>query len=286
MLKATINDFVKKIYSSSNEVSKPKEQKIKLRNLLWVPLKELFVNFKEFFVLSLIFSFFMTIVSLLSNNSIICGITFSAQSITTCAAPNELSFLLFHIFRFIIITFYIKGYYNYVIEHQPMDFSKMFVPSWHDAKILSVLVFFIFINFVPAVSYYILLMREPNPDWIIESLYFTFISIGFVLPFLAILYYVIFAYIIEGKKCPSFKQISAAVFDNAGKIIISTLFTITIGLLVIIYYIGAIMPYTNHLSFIKVCLFEICYNVILLMIVALMTNYIFHLRNILFTKKE
>lgn len=285
MLKDTINEFIKKIYTN-NDAPKQNEQKIKLRNLLWSPLQMLFANIKEFSLLSLPFAFLMTFLALAFNNSITCEIALSAQNTVNCFSKNELFVLLFQILRLAIITYFIKAWYKYAIEHNQTGLAKIFTPTWQDAKIFFVLLFFIFINVLPAFSYFALLVREPNPNWIIESIYFLFVSIGFALPLLAILYYVILTYIIEGKRLPSLRQISAAVFSNVGKITISTLFTITIGLLIIIYYIGSITPYMQHLSHIKAALFEVFYNIVLLISVAIMTNYIFNLRDILFLSEE
>ena len=126
------------------------------------------------------------------------------------------------------------------------------------------------------------MVREPNPNWQIESLYFLFVSTGFVIPFLALLYYVVFSYVLEGEKCPPFKQMSAAIFDNSGKIMISTLFVITLGLLLIIYYISLIIPHALPVSNIKIIMFEIFYNITILVFAALMTNYLLNLRDTLF----
>ncbi|MBP5399370.1 MAG: hypothetical protein J6Y53_03020 [Alphaproteobacteria bacterium] len=162
----------------------------------------------------------------------------------------------------------------------------MFVPTWRDAKVFFSLIFIILINFVPSVSYYTLIKREPNPDWRIESLYFAFVSIGFIIPFIVLLYYVILPYIIAGKKLPPFKQMSSAVFNNTGKIMVSTLFTITLGLLLIVYYIATIVPYTGQISVTKAIMFEISYNIVILVFVTLITNYLFNLRNVLFPSEK
>lgn len=286
MLKDTITEFLRNVYSDTSAPAKPQDQKIKLWSLLSSPLKMLFSKSREFLLLSLPFALFMTALSMLLKNSLICGIDAYKQNIVACSPPTDIYFLLFEVLRLAAITFFIKLWYQSAIAKLRINWQKISFPKWHDVKIFLFMIFFIFINFVPVFSYYALLARVPNPDWIIESIYFSFVSVGFVVPFLAILYYVVMSYIIAGEKRPPFRKISAAVFDNAGKIIISTLFIITINLLLISSYIASITPYIANLSIIKAIIFEVFYNITLLIFAASMTNYIFSLRGALFLENQ
>ena len=282
MLKETISEFIKNVYSNNDKNQNPNLQKVKFGNLLWSPFKMLFINFQTFILVTLPFSFIIAALSLLLGNSILCDLN---KNILSCAAPTEWTFFLFQILRLIIITFFIKVWYKCAIAKQA-NLSDMFVPTWRDAKVFFSLIFIILINFVPSVSYYTLIKREPNPDWRIESLYFAFVSIGFIIPFIVLLYYVILPYIVAGKKLPPFKQMSSAVLNNTGKIMVSTLFTITLGLLLIVYYIATIVPYTGQISVTKAIMFEISYNIVILVFVTLITNYLFNLRNVLFPSEK
>ena len=270
---------------TEKEISQNK-QTIKLRWLIFSPFVMFYKNFKTFIFLSIPFAFFMTILALLLNNGIVCGVDyFQKQTVVSCAPFFSWTSLIFQIIRLLVIISYIRTWYNYAISKRDIHPSKLYIPGlWH-IKMLLILLFIVFLNILPSISYTELLFRVPNPNWLIESLYFAVISLGFFIPIIAILYYYVITYIIEETKFPPFGQMIAKAFDNATIIMISTLFITTCGLFVVAYYLGKITPLVTDLSIPTVIVVEVAYNIIILAFTTLVTNYMFNLRDNLFPKE-
>lgn len=269
-----------------NEQVSQNKQKIKLRWLIFSPLKMFYQNFKMFIFLSIPFAFIMTILSLLLHNNIMCGVDYlQKQTVVGCAPLLSWTTLAFQIIRLLIIISFIKGWYNYAISKQKINLSDLCVLDTWNIKIFFILLFVLFINILPSLSYVELMIRNPNPNWLIESMFFAVMFMGFFIPIIAILYYYTIAYAIDKTKLPPLGQISAKAFDNASIIMISTLFMITCGLFVVAYYFGRVTPLVTNLSIAKAITADIAYNIILLAFTALIINHLFNLRDNLFSKE-
>ena len=68
-----------------------------------------------------------------------------------------------------------------------MDYFKKNIGRF--LRFFGVLLAFLLINILPAFALYFMIVRVPNPIWQIEILYFVFMSLGFVIPFVLLRFY-------------------------------------------------------------------------------------------------
>lgn len=101
-------------------------------------------------------------------------------------------------------------------------------------KIYAVILVFLVINALPAFSSFALFIRTPNPNWLLELAYFTFISLGFVAPFVLMRFYGGFGAILEGQPT-SLGNFWILTRGYAYKIILSAAFFYT---LILVLFIG------------------------------------------------
>ena len=76
-------------------------------------------------------------------------------------------------------------------------------------------------NLIPLLSVLLLVFRVPNPNWKIELLYFTIVSIGFLFPFLLMRIYSLLALFLEGKNWKEFKKAWNKTQGYSMKIVLS-----------------------------------------------------------------
>lgn len=76
---------------------------------------------------------------------------------------------------------------------------------------------FFLLNLAPVLSFYLLLIREPNPDAAIEVAYFACVSVGFLVPFAVMRFYSLFGLAVEAVAClPGQRSGSSAAATRCG----------------------------------------------------------------------
>ncbi|MBR2299868.1 MAG: hypothetical protein IJ870_04770 [Alphaproteobacteria bacterium] len=123
-------------------------------------------------------------------------------------------------------------------------------------------------------SLYLLLVRNPNPVWQIELIYFSFVSLGFVLPFASLCFYSNLALLIENEPWCNFKQIYQKTRFKLSKIFFS--FAVVLGFCLLLF-----MSVNNSLKanifepfFVYNTISEYLFELTILLIFTLVLNFI------------
>lgn len=276
MIKERVRLLVEKVEQFSEEAPVKKEDKRKtsLTNLSLMPFGLLTHNLKSFFTLSSVFAPLMAIWAFAMHSSFICGFSdLAVKSPFACTAPNEALYITFILLRLLLIVVFLKSWFNVAIKKRPINKSELLLIKGQDWKLFAVFLTFVLINIAPLMSFLLLYYREPNPNWIIESLYFAVVSCGFLLPFLAICFYCIPAYILENRKIPSPVKIYAASIDNGLKLLISFVIVLLFSVLFVIYFSGFAQKLMSYNVVLYGILCELLYDIVLLSIFALFINF-------------
>ena len=276
MNKEMLADLTKKIDNIFNkkESSPIKYNNINLANLVFGAFGSLFRNFKSFLTIGCVFAPLIAFLSFATGNSFICG--FSSQSNLTslhCSAANVSSYITFLLLRFLIISVFLRAWYNLAVQKQNLNIKSLLLITNQDWKLFATIILFIIINILPLISFMFMTSRVPNPDWKIESIWFAVMSCGFIIPFLAIRFYSAPSFIISQTKLPAFGLFIKQSNNNGLKLLFSFAIIIMFCSLITTYYVTVfprILP-LNTLS--AAILGEIIYDFLLLAIAAILINY-------------
>ena len=276
MMKEKLFRWVEKIENAKTEVSMEKTQKNKmsLNNLSSLPFSILIRNWKPFFTMAAVFAPIMAVLSFSTHNSLICGLTGMIDNeVFKCTQPNQALYFAFALLRLLLIVVFLKSWYRAAVKKELVSVKDMLIINAQDWKLFAVFLVIGIINILPLISFVALIYREPNPDWIIESLYFAIVSCGFWLPFVMIRFYSVPAFVAEGQKIPSFKKMYNLTEDNGLKLLISFTIVILFNALFMLYFTifaNKIVPY--NLFWLGI-IGEVIYDVVLLAVMVIFMNY-------------
>lgn len=229
------------------------------------------------------FAFTLTIISFVFNNSIICSLPIAGlQKTFKCAPGVSVISAAYFLLKIFIISMFIRVWYNSVTSRKNIKISEFCLPRFVDIKIFFALIIFLSINILPVVSFWTLQAREPNPNWIIESLFFAFVSLGFIIPLITIAYYVLIAFVAKEQKFPSFGTINGTIFANITKIFFSTVIIMFLATYMVANCITTMLPYFSYNIYTATICAELIYNAITLVLIAFFENYIINLQQSLF----
>ncbi|MFI3241516.1 MAG: hypothetical protein R3Y43_03005 [Alphaproteobacteria bacterium] len=225
-------------------------------------------NLKDFFKVSLIFASVLTVVGYCLGATYACFYTEEASSFYYCS-PMGYGFFLYQIIKFFLFAVFIKNWVNLAFEKTGLDFK----PQKQDLKIFALIIAFSLICFLPFVSIYFLYIRVPNPDWTIELLYFSFVSIGFVIPFLSLRFLPIFGFLSLDKKLPPFKEIWNKIKGNHFKLVLFAFILILLFVFLLNSFNQSFLNIKESLNIFNVLLVDFIYNITLLLVLAIFINH-------------
>ena len=154
-------------------------------------------------------------------------------------------------------------------------------PQKTDIKAFLGLVGFILLNAVAGLSWYILLVRVPNPDWRIELVFFGFVSLGFFVPLVCLRLYSFMADLWGGKQLSSLWSIWQKSRGNNLRLVIS------IGILffVFAFSISAVIRrlsyYAEEANYMLAIIGEVLYSITILLVISFWVNNCAIQKNIL-----
>jgi hypothetical protein len=162
----------------------------------------------------------------------------------------------------------------------------MLLPKFTDIKILGVIAVLLAIFFIALVSAYFLIMRIPNPNWVIELLYFTAVSTGFIAPIIAAQFVLYVSFVANEDKLPKIKDVWLA---NKG-IKLPVFIGFSTVMLVCFMIVVSLLRYLTEVAtvgnwFVAIIV-EFLYTMVMLAIVAIYANYSSMQRKFLFERNS
>ena len=184
------------------------------------PWKIVFSNGRRFLFLGIIFSALLSLAAIAMGKAFVCNYAIYGSVNFYCKDGNTLSLFYFAI-KLLILAAFIYLWTNYGSDKLTEKKSAA-----KQIGLISAILLTIFIAILcPLISFMVLSERVPNPDWRIEAAFFTFVSVGFLVPIAMMRCLMILGFALEGKKLPSLKVVWQYTSGNMMRIIF-TLFTI------------------------------------------------------------
>lgn len=196
---------------------------------LWTITDSLTVFIKQGFIFSLI----MVVISYIFNQRYACVFNKEFAHSNSCINSTYL-YVPYLLIKLTVIAVFINIWYAAVYKKELItrDYLKA---SWKKfLKTFGFISVFLLFNLIPLFSAALLIFRVPNPDWKVELLYFTVVSIGFLFPFILMRFYSMFALFLDGKNWKEFKSIWNKTSGYNMKIILSCTFLFFIDLLFLV----------------------------------------------------
>ena len=232
-------------------------------NPLWVISDKLV----EFIKMVGVFAVVLTLLSYVFGQTYICVFGASSKESLYCM-ENSLLYFPYLVLKLLIINIFILYWLKKILLNQSVNKTTA-------AKGAGIFFLFIITNLLPLVSAFLLLVRQPNPVWQIELIYFTVVSLGFLAPFVLMRFYAVLA----GALSDNIPNMLKTVWQNTGgytaKIVISAIIVYLIGILTVISVNSVIMRLGNILPMhIYNFTAEYLFNFMILFVVTLIVNFI------------
>lgn len=239
-------------------------------------------NFKTFLLLALPVSLFLAIIYYCLGQDIFC-----INSLYVETHYCSQSFWAFALSRFaqglVMIIFMRVWYRNALFVKQQFSY-KEFIPQKVDLKTFGLFLGLFATILVSMLSAYLLYAREPNPNWQIEALYFTIVSLGFIIPLLALRFLSFFAFNFEDEKFPSIKEMWHKSSGLTMKIFTGFVFYLFVSLLIINIFFQNVVFSGNGDNYFITFLSEYISSLISLIMIAVFTNIAYLQKQILFER--
>lgn len=249
--------------------------------LIFGPFALLVDNIKKFFYLAGFYGLVISALSFVMGFAYICLFSGEQKDIIYCSS-SDINYIIYSIVKFFIIAVFTVKWGEVIFKNQPLSIKYLFAISTRDLKIFLAFLLFIVLNLVPLLSLYILYIRVPNPDWIVEITFFAIVSLGFVVPFLVMRFYSVLAFIISGEEMPTLKDIWDRSQGNMVRLLLAIFFIVLLaGFAFLNFFFNFKAAAVGNEFYIGI-ISELLYNIIVLLLFALVVNHCYVQKEILF----
>lgn len=266
---AEIKSFLSKMFAPSE----PEKGTIRfpLGQIIFGPYLVFMNHFREFFLTAAFYALLMSIIYLLGGQSMFCASGLFEQNLF-CSNSMVLYIGSRLVVLFVVAVFCVR-YFQSVWLKENISWQFLLTPQKKDVISFVAFVIFILLNAISGLSWYKLAVRVPNPDWRIELAYFTVVALGFLVPFILLRFYSIFALIWNGEKVSSLKQMWLKTRGNTLRLIIS----LTLWFFVFIFSLSAVSVNFNiaaqNNSIYIIFIGEYVFNFVVLILMSFFVNF-------------
>ena len=215
-----------------------------------------------FFFWAGIFALVLTGLSLLFSAAFECSLVFK-RGVTLCV-ERPAAYISYFITKILLISVFIRLWTEATVSSdEPFHFLQVLKGILRAFLSLAI---FIGANLLPMLAGHVLYFRTPNPNWIVELMFFTLIALGFLAPFILMRFYpAIGAFLESGARVPVYQSFIATL-GWGFKLVLSTAFLYMLILFIFISGNSAALTMPYYLSmFVQ--------NMVLLLNVALATSF-------------
>lgn len=239
-------------------------------------------NFRSYLFLGSIFSIIIMLFSYLNGQSLMCAnITFKKYVI---CGGNIYTFILSTVGLWFIFCVYARIFCQTAILKKYKFSIKSLLPNKTDVKLFGVAMLYGLSIFIALASGFLLFIRVPNPNWIIELLFFTVVSLGFFVPAVASPLLSYASFVVEGEKLPSIKELWQTSRNKIIMIFMSFVSIILINFMLT----TSVLRYFMQLSMVEnifvVVIAEFLYNILLMLVVSVYMCYCYMQKKFLFER--
>lgn len=241
-------------------------------------------KFKEFIILGTIFSVVLMALYFCSGQDALCYNRYYRAS--HFCNNNIVSYIVIHTIAAFVICIFLRCWYQIGILGKPLSWMLIIKPQTSELKIAGGFLLYFCTLLLAGLSFYLLLIRDPNPDWKIELLYFTVVSLGFFVPILALRFSVYFAFFADNSKLPSLSCVWNKTAGNGFALLSGIIILMIIGLSISQAMMSSFARISEDVSIYTALGSEYLSNVSILFIITCFMNYCYLQRNFLFERIE
>ena len=239
-------------------------------------------NLIPFFKIGGTFSIIFTIVNLITGQSVLC-MNPDAKEYVFCSKEMPVMIIANIVLWFVACVYMRNWYQDVIIKNQKFSLKKL-LPNTADLKLYALMIVFLATLFVAMLSGFILFTRNPNPDWKIELLFFTVVSVGFFVPMFATPIISYMAFIAGGDKLPKIKETWQQSKGKIASIFISFMGVVLIGFLISSNILRYFVQLSNEGNIFVVVIVEFLYNITLIFVATICINYSYMQKKFLFER--
>ncbi|MBR1605701.1 MAG: hypothetical protein IJ660_06315 [Alphaproteobacteria bacterium] len=281
MSKKTSSAYNKPIFSLAANAT----VKISLWRIITEPFKILCINWQMFFMLAIPIAILLTISAISFGRTTLCNISSELSITSSTCSDSPLNFYFNIILCFFILLLFAVKWYQLAIGKNPFSLKSFITLNRGQIKAIGWFCFFTLINLSPLIALIILFLRVPNPIWQQELLFFTSVAWIFLLPLIAIRFYMLIAFALENQTAPSFKTIWDMTAGNMLKLLLGTAVIIFLALCLFMQYYSSVQT-VSQISFAVIFATEFEYNILMTLFMALCVNYCYIQKELFFKGAE
>ena len=254
---------------------------ISLWSLISLPFKLFFRNWQTFLLLSVPTAALLTTCSILFKHSILCSMQENALLTSSYCNDNLIHFYADLFTRFAILMFFVIKWYKIALLKLKTTIKNFFSLSKGDFKAMAIMCLIMIINILPLFALMLLIIRQPNPNWLIELGYFTSVAWLFLVPLIALRFYSLLAFSLENKKLPSLRDVWHRSSGNNLKLLLSAGTIVFLALFIFMQYSATVMQLTDITTF-DLIIAEFEYNILMTIFSILYIDYCYTQKSLLF----
>ena len=229
-------------------------------------------HFGGFLRLGAIYALLMFFVTLCCGFSAVCMLE---KSFSPLYCSGDKSFMLFVclLLKIWLVSTFAVVWYRMAFLNRVPGWKEMLAADRAGLKTFVCLISFLLLNAVPLLSFYLLVIRIPNPDWRVETAYFTIVASGFLVPFILMRFYALPAFILSECSLPSLPLLWRKTEKNMLKILLSVFLLFLLLVMVLVNYAAAMTRLISAGEVIPILISEYIYSFIFLILAALAVNH-------------
>ncbi len=236
------------------------------------PITDIFDHFKFFISATVTTALFLLVLSFLFSQTFLCMLPQYTQQ--QMCSQSIVSYLFYIVLKFFFLSVFLKVWYDHIYSQKAVNTAYFKNNFLSFLKFMCFFVLYLLINCLPALSLYLLIARVPNPSFVVELCYFTFVSLGFIVPFVLIRFYTDLACLIEGQPLVSFKELFLKTSYKTSKIILSFLMTLVFCFVLFLTLNGALRSNIFEPIFLYNVFAEFLFEFSLLFVSCAILNFI------------
>lgn len=239
---------------------------------IFIPLWGISDNIEKFLLSGCFFAAILTLLSFVFDQTYLCMFNPEMAKHLPCTDQGYL-YVPYLILKLAVLAVFITIWFDWTYGKKVIDEKYIIYAGKTFLRNFVLLLSFIVLNLIPVVSGFLLLFRVPNPVWQIELLYFTFVGIGFVVPFILMRFYALYAVLLNGEGWKNFGLIWHNTSGNGFKIIFSSALLFVL-ILVLLLSVNATFQKSSAFPPQLYNFFaEFVFNFVTLLMVALVINF-------------
>ena len=242
-----------------------------LMGIIFGPYTAFIDHFRAFFLIAGIYALIMTVVYLAGGQSMFCS--FGNAEMPDICSMNPWLYIGVRVVILLVTTAFCVRYYQAVWLQRNISWRFLLVPQKTAFYSFAAFIVFILLNAAAGLSWHLLSVREPNPDWRIELVYFGIAGLGFVVPFILLRFYSVLADIWGGTKIPSPFKIWQMSRGNGLRLILG----ITLWFFVFVFLLSAVQTKFSladgENSLYIIIIGEYVFNFAVLLLMSFFINY-------------